>query len=232
MLVPLTRDAFKELVPLGATGPQYRHYWGDWSTLVRRLLISFLSGLAIVYGGRLFFGVDSAPVLVVFGFAAWLYWLWGPVAMASWRNGGFRQLPYCGFWRGRVLDVFITEELSSVEETVDEAGELVVVEHRERRVNLEIGDETGFSTQVQAPIQREHKRIRRGQTAEMLVLSSRADLSRINKVTDVFLPEIELWVGEYPYLERSAFAQLSEDLYYEEDLYEPESASRRPSRRR
>jgi len=227
MLVPLNRDTFEELVPLGATGPQYRHYWGDWSTLVRRLLISFVSGLAIAYGGRLFFGNNSAPVLVVFGFAAWLYWLWGPVAMASWRNGGFRQLPYCGFWRGRVLDVFITEELASVEETVNEAGELVIVEHRERRVNLEIGDDTGFSTQVQAPIRREHKLIRRGQTAEMLVLSSRSDLSRINKVTDVFLPDIDLWVGEYPYLQRPAFVRLSEDLYEEE-----RATARRPSRRR
>jgi len=48
-----------------------------------------------------------------------------------------------GFFRGRVLDVFITEELIG-EETVNNKGDLVIVENRERRLNLEVGDETGL----------------------------------------------------------------------------------------
>jgi len=47
------------------------------------------------------------------------------------RNGEYRKYKYSGFFRGRVLDVFITEELIGKEETVNNKGELVIVENRE-----------------------------------------------------------------------------------------------------
>ncbi|ERN42513.1 hypothetical protein KR51_00008310 [Rubidibacter lacunae KORDI 51-2] len=228
MLVPLTRAKFEELVPLTATAVQYRHYWGDWTDLLRRLLIAFVTVLILLIVGKVMFEPGGDGALSIFIFVAGLYWLWAPVAQATWRNSEFRRIPYCGFWRGRVMDAFVTEELIGVEETVDEQGNLVIVENRERCINLEVGDESGFSTQLQAPLRREHKLIRRGQDAEMLLLSSRSDLSRIVKHTDVYLPEIPLWVGDYPQLQHLSFEQVSADLAEEF----PPRDTRRAARRR
>jgi len=63
--------------------------------------------------------------------------------------GEYRKYKYSGFFRGRVLDVF-TEELVAQKRSIK--GDLVIVENRERRLNLEVGDEAGFTTQLQVPL--------------------------------------------------------------------------------
>ena len=91
-------------------------------------------------------------------------------------------------------------------------GELVVIENRERRINVEVGDEEGFTAITTAPINRLYRVIKPGQIAEMLILSKTPELSRIDKITDVYFPQHNLWVGEYPYLRRDIFQQVSEEL--------------------
>ncbi len=211
MLVPLTRQSLDQLIPPIATGPQYAHYWGKWPDVLRRFFISVVALTAAWLIGMLF-GPGGIAIKLIFDIIAGMYWLWGPVYWASVRNNTYRRLPYCGFWRGRVLDAFVTEELVGEEETVNERGELVIVENRERCINLEIGDRTGFSAIARAPLRRVHKAIRPGMIAETLVLSRSPDLSEITKLTDVHLPQLNQWVGEYPYLRRDIFRQVSMEL--------------------
>ncbi|PSO83080.1 MAG: phosphate ABC transporter permease [Cyanobacteria bacterium SW_5_48_44] len=211
MLVSLTRKKFEQIVPLIATGVQYRYYWGKLSDLLRRLLISFIAVLSVLLIGALF-GRAGESVTFIFAAIVGLYWLWAPIYWASLRNAACRRFQYSGFFRGRVLDVFVTEELIGEQQTVNNRGELMVVENRERRLNLEVGDETGFQTQLQAPLRRIHQVIAPGQIVELLVLSHQSDLSRIAKITDAYLPTHQLWVGEYPYLRRDMFAQVSRQL--------------------
>lgn len=211
MLVPLTRQTFEQLIPAIATGPQYAYYWGKWSDFLRRLLISVLALTLFWLLGK-FLGEAWQALDLILDIVAGLYWLWSPVYWASTRNATYRRLTYSGFWQGRVLDVFITEELVSEEETVNQRGELVIVENRERRINVEVGDREGLRATVQAPISRLYKAIVPGQIAEMLVLSRQSDLSRIEKITDLYLPQLNLWVAEYPCLRRDIFRQVSQEL--------------------
>lgn len=210
MLVPLTRQKLEQLIPIAATAEQYRYYWGKFPDFLQRLLISVVS-VVVIWILELAIGGYKFLALPV-GIAAGLYWLWGPVLWAGLRNAKYRKYPYGGFWRGKVLDVFVSEELISTEETVNDRGELVIVENRERRINLEVGDETGFTKQLQASLQREHQRIAPGQVAEMVVLSNQPDLSRIAKVTDVYIPSLRVWVSDYPYLNRDMFESVSQQL--------------------
>ena len=48
MLVPLTRQTFEQLIPIVATGDQYKYYWGRLSDILKRALISAVSVLTIV----------------------------------------------------------------------------------------------------------------------------------------------------------------------------------------
>lgn len=208
MLVPLTRQKFEQIVPLIATGAQYRYCWGKSADFLRRLLISVVT-VVVVWLTKTIFGLGFGPLVFLIGTIGGLYWLWGPVLWASLRNRECRRYQYSGFFRGRVLDVYVTEELIGKEETVNNKGDLVIVENRERRINLEVGDETGFVTQIQAPLRRNHQPIAPGQTAEMLVLSTQPDLSSIAQVTDVFIPSRNIWVSDYPYLERNMFVETS-----------------------
>ena len=157
-------------------------------------------------------GDQGEALILLLGGAISLYWLWCPVYQASLRNSASRRFKYSGFWRGKVLDVYLTEELIGEEETVNQRGELVIVENRERWINLVLGDRTGFEVEVQAPLQRIYKGIKPGQIAELLVLSNTPDLSQINKISDAYLPQKDIWVGQYPYLQRDVFMEVSRQL--------------------
>ncbi|PLZ95311.1 phosphate ABC transporter permease [Fischerella thermalis CCMEE 5198] len=223
MLVPLTRQKFNQLIPLIATGPQYKYYWGKFPDFLQRLLISVV--IAAVYVlVRLFAMPGFGPILFVLGVIGAFYWLWGPVFWASMRNAKCRRYKYSGFFRGRVLDWWITDELIGKQETVDNKGDLVIVENREKRINLEVGDETGFTAQLRAPLRLEHKVIARGQKVEMVVMSNRPDLSKIEEITDIYIPSRDLWVSDYPYLRRDYFPEVSRRLR--------DRPSERPRRRR
>lgn len=211
MLTPLTREKMEQLIPLIATGKQYSYYWGKWSDVLNRLLISVV-GIVVVLILSLLFGEQGEALILILGGVVSLYWLWCPVYQASRRNAANRRFKYSGFWRGRVLDVYLTEELIGEEETVNQRGELVIIENRERWINLVLGDRTGFKVEVQAPLERIYKGIKPGQTAELLVLSNELDLSQINKISDAFIPQRNIWVGQYPYLQRDVFLEVSRQL--------------------
>ncbi|MGB3691671.1 MAG: phosphate ABC transporter permease [Spirulinaceae cyanobacterium] len=211
MLVPLTREKFEQIVPLIATGSQYASVLGKVRDILRRVLISVV-GVLVVWLLSTFLGDNVGGLKIILGSIVGLYWLWSPVYWASRRNAAYRKFPYSGFWRGRVTDVFVTDELIGEEETVNNRGELVIVENRERRINIEVADQSGFRELIQAPLKRLHKGIKPGQIAELVVLSKQPDLSLIAAVTDVYLPNLNLWVGAYPYLQRNVFAQVSSEL--------------------
>lgn len=231
MLVPITREKFEQLIPLIATGPQYAYFWGKFPDFLKRLLISVI-GVAIVLVLSVLLGSGFYALRLLLGMIAGLYWLWGPVYWATRRNLEVRRYPYSGFWRGRVVDVFVTEELIGQEETVSDRGELVIVENRERRLNVEVEDETGFTLQLQVPLRRLHKGIARGQIAQMLVMSNQPDLGRIAKTSDIYIPSLNLWVSDYPYLQRDFFTQVSRQLSKADKSDEPAKRVVNPRRRR
>jgi hypothetical protein len=223
MLVPLTRQKFEQIIPLIATGQQYKYYWGKFSNFLQRLLVSVVTVVVILLAKTLF-GLEFGPILFLFGVIGAFFWLWFPVFQASVRNAKCRRYKYSGFFRGRILDWWITDRLIGKQETVNSKGELVIVENREKRINLEVGDDTGFSVELDAPLRPFHKAIARGQIAEMIVMSNRPDLSTINDFSDVYIPSRDLWVNDYPYLRRDFFMGVSSRL--REDQQE------RPRRRR
>jgi hypothetical protein len=211
MLVPLKRSAFEQVIPLIATGPQYLHYWGKSADFLRRLLISIVALTTVWLLGKLL-GEGAQTIKLIIDIIAGLYWLWAPIYWASIRNARYRRYPYCGFWRGKVLSVFITEEVIRKEETVNEWGELVIVENCERKVNVEVGDRSGFKTTAQAPIQRIYKAIAPGQVAELIIFSRQGDLSRIDQMSDLYLPTQGFWIGEYPILRRDIFKSIRQEI--------------------
>lgn len=211
MLIPITRQKFEQLVPIVATGAQYKFCWGNFSQFLIRVLISVVSAL-VLYFIRIWLPDEYAPIMVLIAIVSGLYWLWGPVFWASLRNWKCRSYKYSGFWRGEVIDIYISEEIIGKEQTVNNRGELVIVENREKRLNLEVGDETGFATKLQVPLKRAHQAIAPGEIAEMLVMSNRPDLARIAQVTDIYLPELDLWVSDYPYVRRDEFVDIGSRL--------------------
>ncbi|MGV0103671.1 SxtJ [Nostoc sp. DSM 114160] len=99
MLVPLTRQKFEQVVPLIATGLQYKYYWGKFSNFLQRLLISVVAVVVILLV-TVIFKLEFASIVFVLGVISAFFWLWYPVFQASMRNLQCRRYKYGGFFRG------------------------------------------------------------------------------------------------------------------------------------
>ncbi len=203
MLTPLKRKKIEELCPLVPTGEQYSHYWGTPQDLLQRVAVSVLGVfgfwvLSFIFGSLMFFG----------SLVSCLYWLWGPIYWAAQRNRRFRKPRYGGFWQGEVLKVWGTEDVVGKKETVNDRGQLVITNERQRFLNLEIGDKEGFWTALKVPYKPEHRPISRRQTVCCLLISDDPDFERINRISDAYLPDLDLWVSDYPYLRRDVFPEI------------------------
>ncbi|MGB3536015.1 MAG: phosphate ABC transporter permease [Microcoleaceae cyanobacterium] len=212
MLIPITRQTFEELIPAVATGEQFKHCWGKPDRFLKRLLISAAIALVLILLEVSVSGDFLQLLFLLTGIIAGLYWLWGPILEASLKNLAYRKHPYSGFWQGKILDIYMTEAVTSEQESVNKRGELIIIENLERRINVEVGDESGFTTCIQAPLNRSHKKVSRGQTVQMIIMSYLDDLSRISQVTDIYIPSQNLWVSDYPYLRRDTFIEVSRKM--------------------
>jgi hypothetical protein len=207
MLIPLKQEAINDLIPAIATGSQYSYYWANFATLLKNLFISLVGVLFFWLLGS-FFGRAGDNLSLIFRVIAGLYWLWSPIYWASVRNSKFRRYRHISFWRGKVLDVYLTEELIKEESAIDKLGRAIIVENRRKLFNIEIGDKTGFRATISTPRQRIHKVVNCGQAVEGLLLSNDPDFMKIGQITDVYIPRHKLWLGDYPYVRRDIFLDL------------------------
>ena len=210
MIIPLKRQKFDELIPAVPTSDQYQYYWGGSQDVFRRILISvaLLVTFSLLYNRTpdSFWGV----LMFVCAGLGGLYWMLGPVVSAIKNNGKLRSLSQCGFWEAQVLDAYLSEEVLTKQEAFDQRGRLAVSYDTQSFFNLDIGDRTGYEITIRVPMRREYKRIQPQQMVCLLLFSNDAKFRRVNRVTtDAYLPELNLWVSDYPYLRRDAFLDLT-----------------------
>ncbi len=209
MLIPLRPGELPRLIPAVATGPQFNACSGSPQKLLQRLFISVIGGvITLLISQTLLFSSQAGPIFLVIGVVFLLYVLWGPIVEASRKNGTLRRYPAAAIFEGEVADLFTRELIEGRQETTDKQGRLELVENRRTWLCLELEDEEGYLGQVRFPYDKKHKVIRRGMVVRCLVLSERKDFSRIGALSDAWLPQLKLWVGEYPFLLRPAFEEL------------------------
>ena len=209
MLIPLRPGELPRLIPAVATGPQFNACSGSPQKLLQRLFISVIGGvITLLISQTLLFSSQAGPIFLVIGVVFLLYVLWGPIVEASRRNATLRRYPAAAIFEGEVADLFTRELIEGRQETTDKQGRLELVENRRTWLCLELEDEEGYLGQLRFPYDKKHKAIRRGMVVRCLVLSERKDFSRIGALSDAWIPQLKLWVGEYPFLLRPAFEEL------------------------
>jgi len=202
----LTKAERKKLLPASATGAQYGYYWGDVDTTMRRLSVSL---------GLTFLAINLSSLIAV---PTGLYWLWSPVALAARRNAPTRRYKFAGLWRTKVLNVQSSYlQASDIPPPSKERYFDIVFglggEIKPGRVlRLLVGDASGASVEVEVPYVREHRGLRVGDAAELVVVSDSPKMGRFRALREVYLPEIGVWASEYPFSERSVFKYISDAI--------------------
>jgi hypothetical protein len=209
MLLPLRPGELLRLIPAVATGPQFNACTGNPRKVLQRVLISVIGAvIALLISQTLLFSSQFGPVFLVVGFVFALYLLWGPILEAGQKNSTLRRYPAAALFEGQIVDVFTREIVEQRREQANNDGRLELVENRRTWLTLELEDEEGYLGKVRFPFEKKHQQIRAGMVVRVLVLSERKDFSQIGAISDAWLPQLKLWVGEYPFLLRPAFEEL------------------------
>ena len=209
MLIPLRPGELPRLIPAVATGPQFNACSGSPQKLLQRVFISVIAGvISLLISQGVAMSSQAAPIMLVVGLTFVLYWLWGPIVAASRTTATLRRDPAGAIFEGEVADLYTRELVEGRQETTDKQGRLELVENRRTWLCLELEDEDGYLGSIRFPYDKKHKAIRTGMVVRCLVLSERPDFSRVGALSDAWLPQLKLWVGDYPFLLRPAFEEL------------------------
>ena len=209
MLIPLRPGELPRLIPAVATGPQFNACSGNPRKLLQRVLISVIGAvITLLISQTLLFSSQFGPVFLVVGVVFALYLLWGPILEAGQKNSTLRRYPAAALFDGEIADLYTREIVEERREQANNDGRLELVENRRTWLTLELEDEEGYLGKVRFPFEKKHQQIRAGMVVRVLVLSERKDFSQIGAISDAWLPQPKLWVGEYPFLLRPAFEEL------------------------
>ena len=208
MLIPLRPGELQTLIPAVATGTQFRFALGDPRKILQRLLISGIGGVITLLISQSLSFNRWGSVWLVAGVVLLLYILWGPILEAGRRNASLRRYPSAALFEGEVIEAYTRERVENQREQADASGRLELVENRRTWMILELADEDGYLGRVSFPMTKTHSALRAGLLVRCIVLSDRKDFSSVGALTDAWLPQLKLWVGEYPYLLRPAFEDL------------------------
>ena len=208
MLIPLRPGELERLIPAVATGSQFRAALGKPQEVLQRVMVAAIGGVITLLISQSQMTSRWGPFWLVAGVVFLLYVLWGPILQAGQRNATLRRYPAAAMFDGEIAEITTRERVENRHEQADSRGQLELVENRRTWMLLELQDEDGYLGKLAFPMEKKHQTIRPGTRIRCLVLSERKDFSRIDALSDAWIPGLRMWVGEYPFLLRPAFEEL------------------------
>ena len=208
MLIPVKINQISKLIPSVGTGGQFKYALGDPRKILQRVIISSIGG---VLNLLLFISQSSTQtenIWLLLCVIFFLYIIWGPILESSRKNSSYRKFKFFSLFDGYISDIYKVEKIESSREQSNRKGRLELIEKKRAWLVIELEDEDGYLDKISFPMENKHSQIRIGANIRCLVSSNNRNFSRDLHLTDAWLPDINLWVGEYPYLLRPAFEEI------------------------
>ena len=105
-------------------------------------------------------------------------------------------------------DIYQLEKVESSREQTNRYGRLELIEKKRTWLVLELEDEEGYLGKISFPMENKHSLLKKGENVRCLVSSDSRNFNSKLVLTDAWLPDLNLWVGDYPYLLRPAFEEI------------------------
>ena len=208
MLIPIKPNQISKLIPSVGTGSQFKYALGDPRKILQRIIISSIGG---VLNLLLFISQSSTQtenIWLLLCVIFFLFIIWGPILESSRKNSSYKKSKFFSLFDGYISDIYKTEKIESSREQSNRKGRLELIEKKRTWLVIELEDEDGYLDKISFPMENRHSQIRIGSNIRCLVSSNNRNFDRNLFLTDAWLPDIDLWVGEYPYLLRPAFEEI------------------------
>ena len=221
-MVPLSAKQVRPLVPKTVSVSQWISYWGNNPT---ERIQKVLESLLIAYGGAwlswfLSF-MSGSLVSAIVGTFLIFNWIYTPWITARRKNSLI--------WpRQRTLNYALyTGRIRSLERVRRRAGKTVGGVFQEF-LQVEVDDEKGRCLEIVTQWQRGYSQLRVGMRCESLVASRSRDFEDLSAVTDIWVPSTNIWLGDYPYLDRPRFTRLVSILQAKDATARGDGSGTRP----
>ena len=208
MLIPLRQNELDKLIPSVATSNQFTSALGNPRKILQRIIISSIGGVVTLLISQSQVTSQFYSMWLILGVVFLLYLLWGPILEASRKNAKLKKYSFAAIFEAEIIDIYTQERVEDSQEQANKMGQLELVENRRRWLILEIGDEDGYLSKIEFPLENKHQPISQGSLIRGLIFSNNKDFSNILNISDAWLPRKRLWVGEYPFLLKPAFEEL------------------------
>tara|TARA_Y100000589_G_scaffold324951_1_gene361946 strand:+ start:19 stop:669 length:651 start_codon:yes stop_codon:yes gene_type:complete len=208
MLIPLRTNQVTKLIPSVATGGQFKYALGNPRKILQRVIISSIGAAITLVISNNEFGNQTSVLWLILCLSFGLYILWGPILEASRKNISYKQYKFCSIFDGFISDIYQSERVESSREQTNRYGNLEIVENKRTWLTIELEDEDGYLSKISFPKENRHNSMTQGLRIRCLVSSNERSFNGKLFLTDAWLPEINLWVGDYPYLLRPAFEEI------------------------
>ena len=208
MLIPIKLSQISKLIPAVGTGRQFKYALGDPRKILQRLIISSIGGIINFLISINQTGNQTYNLWLLLCVVFFLYIIWGPILESSRKNLEIRKNKFFSIFDGYVSDIYKTEKIESSREQSNRQGRLEIIENKRTWLVLELEDEDGYLDKISFPMENKHSQIKIGTNIRCLVTSNYRSFNRDISLTDAWLPDLNLWVGEYPFLLRPAFEEI------------------------
>ena len=207
MLFPIKQNEINKLIPVVATGKQFNSALGNPQKIFQRIMVSTIGGVITLLISQSQVTSQFYSRWLISGVVFLLYILWGPILEASRKNSQFKSFSFSALVDGFISDVYVEDRVENTQEQANQDGRLEVLEKKRTWVILDIEDEDGFIGNISFPLQKKFNILTKGMKINCVVFSNRRDFDTIQAISDAWCPEINLWVGSYPFLLRPAFEE-------------------------
>ena len=208
MLIPLSTGQVSKIIPSVATGGQFKYALGDPQKILQRLIISSIGGVITFLISVSQDRNQTYSLWLLLCVLFFLYILWGPILEASKKNLSFRKSKFFSIFDGFISDIYKSERIVSSREQTNRYGGLELIENKRTWLTIELEDEDGYLSKLSFPMENKHSQLNLGQNIRCLVSSNSRNFDKNLVVSDAWLPEVNFWVGDYPYLLRPAFEEI------------------------
>jgi len=208
MLIPISLNQVSKLVPSVATGGQFKFALGNPRKILQRLIISSIGGVITFLISVSQDRNQTYSLWLLLCVLFFLYILWGPILEASRKNISYKKYKFFSIFDGFVSDIYRTEKIETSREQTNRYGRLELIEKKRTWLIVEMEDEDGYLSKISFPMENKHAQIQIGSRIRCLVSSNNRNFQNKLFLTDAWLPDLNLWIGDYPFLLRPAFEEI------------------------
>ena len=208
MLIPININQVSKIIPSVATGGQFKYALGDPRKILQRLIISSIGGVITFLISVSQDRNQTYSLWLLLCVLFFLYILWGPILEASRKNISYKKYKFFSIFDGFVSDIYKIEKIENSREQTNRYGRLELIEKKRTWLTVEMEDEDGYLSKISFPMENKHAQIKIGSRIRCLVSSNNRNFQNNLFLTDAWLPDLNLWIGDYPFLLRPAFEEI------------------------